>query len=214
MPSDHTPPGQKRERAILVGVSTPSTRERLDGSMAELALLADAAGADVVGEVRQERARPDPATFIGPGKVETLSAVCSAQSADLVIVDHELSPSQLRQLEDRLECRVVDRTQLILDIFARRARTREGKLQVELAQLEYLLPRLVGSRASLSRLGGGIGTRGPGETRLEIDRRRIRARIQSLRSDIDAVKQRRHQLRERREKRDTDRKSTRLNSSH
>ena len=168
--------------------------------MEELAGLADAAGADVVLRVSQERARPDPATFIGRGKLELLAAACAEADVEVVIFDHELSPAQLRQIEAVVDRKVVDRTQLILDIFARRARTREGKWQVELAQLEYLLPRLVGSSAALSRLGGGIGTRGPGETKLETDRRRIRTRIHHISRAIDEVRRRRAQLRERRQK--------------
>src|SRR5512138_251140 len=148
----------------------------------------------------QERPKPDAAPFIGPGKVASLAAACTQADVDVVIVDNELSPGQLRQLEERLERKVIDRTQLILDIFARRARTREGKWQVELAQLKYLLPRLVGSGTALSRLGGGIGTRGPGETKLETDRRRIRHRISMLAKEIDVVRRRRSQLRERRHK--------------
>ncbi len=177
------------ERAALVGLVTSSTRGDADHSLDELARLADAAGATVVMRMLQDRPRPDPATFIGSGKV---SAV--------VIFDHELTPGQQRQLEEKLGRKVIDRTQLILDIFARRARTREGKWQVELAQLKYLLPRLVGSATALSRLGGGIGTRGPGETKLESDRRRIRVRIQAIQREIDQVRQRRSQLRERRHK--------------
>ena len=145
---------------------------------------------------------PIPATFLGSGKVTALAASCDELGADVVIFDNELSPAQLRNLEAALDRKVVDRTQLILDIFARRARTREGKLQVELAQLKYLLPRLVGSSAALSRLGGGIGTRGPGETKLETDRRRIRHRISVLSKEIDVVRRRRAQLRERRQKGD------------
>jgi GTP-binding protein HflX len=148
----------------------------------------------------QERAKPDAATFIGSGKVMALAAEAAAADVDVVIFDNELTPAQLRQLEEKLERKVIDRTQLILDIFARRARTREGKWQVELAQLKYLLPRLVGAGAALSRLGGGIGTRGPGETKLETDRRRIRVRIQTVQKEIDQVRQRRSQLRERRQK--------------
>ena len=188
------------ERAALVGIVTASTRGDADHSLDELAGLAEAAGARVVLRMLQERPRPDPATFIGAGKVNSLAAACDETDVDVVIFDNELSPAQLRQLEARLERKVVDRTQLILDIFARRARTREGKWQVELAQLKYLLPRLAGSSAALSRLGGGIGTRGPGETKLESDRRRIRARIQAIQRDIDQVRQRRSQLRERRHK--------------
>jgi len=168
--------------------------------MDELAKLAEAAGADVVLRVLQERPKPDPATFLGAGKVEMLGTASSEMGVDVVIFDNELTPAQLRQVEQTVDRKIIDRTQLILDIFARRARTREGKLQVELAQLQYLLPRLVGAGAALSRLGGGIGTRGPGETKLETDRRRIRARIHAISADIERVRQRRAQLRERRQK--------------
>src|SRR3954471_8977351 len=194
-------PSQPAERAALVGLITSASR-RIDAeqSFDELAGLADAAGAAVVLRMLQERPKPDPATFIGSGKVASLAAACDEADVEVVIFDNELTPAQLRQLEERLERKVIDRTQLILDIFARRARTREGKWQVELAQLKYLLPRLVGSSAALSRLGGGIGTRGPGETKLESDRRRIRVRIQAVQKEIDQVRQRRSQLRERRHK--------------
>ena len=188
------------ERAALVGLVTPSTRADADHSLDELAGLADAAGATVVLRMLQERPKPDPATFIGSGKVASLAAACDEAAVDVVIFDNELTPAQQRQLEERIERKVIDRTQLILDIFARRARTREGKWQVELAQLKYLLPRLAGSGTALSRLGGGIGTRGPGETKLESDRRRIRVRIQAIQHEIDQVRQRRSQLRERRHK--------------
>jgi GTPase len=189
------------ERAALVGLVTGSARRvAAEQSLEELAGLADAAGATVLLRVLQERQKPDPATFIGSGKLTGLAATCAELDVDVVIFDNELSPAQLRQLEAKLERKVIDRTQLILDIFARRARTREGKWQVELAQLKYLLPRLVGSSTALSRLGGGIGTRGPGETKLETDRRRIRVRIQSIQREIDQVRQRRSQLRERRHK--------------
>jgi GTP-binding protein HflX len=189
------------ERAALVGLVTGSARRvDADQSLDELAGLADAAGAVVVLRMLQERPKPDPATFIGSGKLAGLAATCAELDVDVVIFDNELSPAQLRQIEGKLERKVIDRTQLILDIFARRARTREGKWQVELAQLKYLLPRLVGSSTALSRLGGGIGTRGPGETKLEADRRRIRSRIQSIQREIDQVRQRRTQLRERRHK--------------
>src|SRR5678815_5627524 len=188
------------ERAALVGLVIPSNRGDADHSLDELAGLADAAGASVILRMLQERPKPDPATFIGAGKVASLAAACAEADIDLVIFDNELTPAQLGQLEKKLERKVVDRTQLILDIFARRARTREGKWQVELAQLKYLLPRLAGSGTALSRLGGGIGTRGPGETKLETDRRRIRERIHSISEDIDQVRKRRTQLRERRHK--------------
>jgi GTPase len=181
-----------------------STTRRIDAehSLEELAGLADAAHAEVVLRVLQERPKPDAATFLGSGKVELLARAADEADVDVVIFDNELSPAQLRELQKRLHRKVVDRTQLILDIFARRARTREGKLQVELAQLKYLLPRLVGAGAELSRLGGGIGTRGPGETKLEADRRRIRVRIHALQQGIDDVRRRRSQLRERRKKTD------------
>jgi GTP-binding protein HflX len=189
------------ERAALVGLVTGSTR-RIDAehSLEELAGLADAANAQVVLRVLQERPKPDAATFLGSGKVELLARAADEADVDVVIFDNELSPAQLRELQKRLQRKVVDRTQVILDIFARRARTREGKLQVELAQLKYLLPRLVGAGLELSRLGGGIGTRGPGETKLEADRRRIRVRIHALQQEIDTVRKRRSQLRERRKK--------------
>jgi GTP-binding protein HflX len=191
----------RRERAALVGLVAGRAR-RLDAerSLDELAGLADAAGADVVVRVLQERPKADPSTFLGSGKIETLSASAAEMGVDVVIFDNELTPAQLRQIEAQVGRKIVDRTQLILDIFARRARTREGKLQVELAQLKYLLPRLVGAGTALSRLGGGIGTRGPGETKLETDRRRIRTRIHVVSEDIDEVRRRRAQLRERRRK--------------
>jgi GTP-binding protein HflX len=191
----------RQERAALVGLFNDASRHfDPDQPLDELAGLASAAGAVVVLRVLQERPKPDPATFLGSGKVASLAVSCDELNVDVVIIDNELSPAQLRNLEEKLDRNVVDRTQLILDIFARRARTREGKLQVELAQLKYLLPRLVGSAAALSRLGGGIGTRGPGETKLETDRRRIRHRISLLSKDIDVVRRRRTQLRERRHK--------------
>jgi GTPase len=189
------------ERAALVGLIAGRAR-RLDAerSLEELGGLAEAAGAKVLLRVLQERPKPDPSTFLGGGKVKTLAASCAEMNIDVVIFDNELTPAQLRQIEEEVGRKIVDRTQLILDIFARRARTREGKLQVELAQLKYLLPRLVGAGAALSRLGGGIGTRGPGETKLETDRRRIRTRIHAVSDDIEAVRRRRSQLRERRHK--------------
>jgi GTP-binding protein HflX len=192
---------QATERAALVGLVTGLGR-RVDAeqSLDELAGLAQAAGATVVARVLQERERPDASTFVGAGKVAALAQLCAEADVDLVVFDNELTPAQLRQIEARVDRKIVDRTQLILDIFARRARTREGKWQVELAQLKYLLPRLVGASVALSRLGGGIGTRGPGETKLETDRRRIRHRISAITRDIDGVRQRRAQLRERRHK--------------
>jgi GTP-binding protein HflX len=189
------------ERAALVGLFKDSPRHfDPEHALEELAGLAEAANARVVLRVQQERAKPDPATFLGKGKIVMLAAAAAEANVDVIIFDNELSPAQLRNIEKTLELRVIDRTQLILDIFARRARTREGKLQVELAQLRYLMPRLVGSAESLSRPGGGIGTLGPGETKLETDRRRIRHRVSVVSKEIETVRQRRSQLRERRHK--------------
>jgi len=189
------------ERAALVGLISGHVRRMdADRSLDELAGLAEAAGASVVLRVLQERPKPDPSTFLGSGKIDLLAASCAETGATVVVFDHELTPAQLRHIEAAVDRKVVDRTQLILDIFARRARTREGKLQVEPAQLKYLLPRLAGSGTALSRLGGGIGTRGPGETKLETDRRRIRTRIHAISDDIEQVRRRRSQLRERRKK--------------
>ena len=168
-------------------------------SMAELRELAISAGGEVAGEIFQRRQRPDPATLIGSGKVAELKGAVASAAPDLVIFDHELSPSQQRNLERELDVRIVDRTQLILDIFARHARTREGQLQVELAQLEYLLPRLAGRGVEMSQLGGGIGTRGPGETQLETDRRKIYRRIRHVKEQLENVRRIRGQQRQRRE---------------
>jgi len=164
----------------------------------ELRELAVSAGARVVEEMIQHRRNPDPSTYIGKGKVEELKEAVLTEGADVVIFDDELSPSQARNLEEALETKVVDRTGLILDIFARRARTKEGHLQVELAQLNYRLTRLSGYSDYLSRLGGGIGTRGPGETKLEMDRRKIRHRIATLRRQIEGIRKNRQLHRERR----------------
>jgi GTP-binding protein HflX len=171
----------------------------VEESLAEFRELTQSAGAEVAAELIQRRPRPDPATLIGAGKVEEIAGVAASTEADLVLFDHDLSPTQLRNLEAALPCRVLDRTQLILDIFARHARTREGQLQVELAQLEYMLPRLTGRGKAMSQLGGGIGTRGPGETQLETDRRRIQRRIDQLKLDLEAVRRVRRQQRQRRE---------------
>jgi GTP-binding protein HflX len=168
-------------------------------SLAEFRELVSSAGGVVAAELSQHRARPDPATLIGSGKVEEIAGVAASAEADLVLFDHDLTPTQLRNLEAALPCRVLDRTQLILDIFARHARTREGQLQVELAQLEYMLPRLTGKGKAMSQLGGGIGTRGPGETKLETDRRQIQRRIDQLKLDLEAVRRVRKQQRQRRE---------------
>lgn len=187
--------GLRPEQAILVGLAPRAQRADaagtlllpVDASLDELGRLADTAGAAVCGRVLQARGKPDAATFIGRGKVAELRRACEERDADLVIFDEELTPAQQRNLERELGVKVVDRTALVLDIFARRAQTREGRLQVALAQLSYLLPRLAGRGVWLSRLGGGIGTRGPGETKLEVDRRRIRQQITELRRDLADV---------------------------
>jgi GTP-binding protein HflX len=179
--------------------STGSPGLDVEESLAEFRELVSSAGAQIAAELIQRRPRPDPATLIGAGKVEEIAAIAASTQADLVLFDHDLSPTQLRNLDAALPCRVLDRTQLILDIFARHARTREGQLQVELAQLEYMLPRLTGRGKAMSQLGGGIGTRGPGETQLETDRRRIQRRIDQLKLDIESVRRVRRQQRHRRE---------------
>ena len=184
----------------LPGLSPlPSGSFDVEESLAEFRELVSSAGARIEAEIIQRRPHPDPATLIGAGKVEEIAAVAASSQADLVLFDHDLSPTQLRNLEAALPCRVLDRTQLILDIFARHARTREGQLQVELAQLEYMLPRLTGRGKAMSQLGGGIGTRGPGETQLETDRRRIQRRIDQLKLDLESVRRVRRQQRQRRE---------------
>jgi GTP-binding protein HflX len=180
------------ERTILVNLST-SAREKAEAedSLEELAGLARAAGAEVVLRTSQSRPKASPRYFIGEGKVEELARMVEDLRADLIIFDHNLTPVQQRSLEESLKIKVIDRTQLILDIFAQRARSNEGKLQVELAQLSYLLPRLVGRGGALSRLGGGIGTRGPGEKKLEEDRRRIQDRIAKIKREIKGLQLRR-----------------------
>jgi GTP-binding protein HflX len=179
--------------------SEPVTKLDTEESLVEFRELVSSAGGTVVAELLQRRSRLDPATLVGAGKVEEIAGVAASTQADLVLFDHDLSPTQLRNLEAAMPCRVLDRTQLILDIFAHHARTREGQLQVQLAQLEYLLPRLTGRGKSMSQLGGGIGTRGPGETQLETDRRRIQHRIDQLKLDLEAVRRTRKQQRQRRE---------------
>jgi GTPase len=168
-------------------------------SLAELRDLATSAGAEIAGEILQRRDRPDPATLIGRGKLEEIAGAAASVSADLLLFDHDLTASQQRNIENVVHARVIDRTQLILDIFATHARTREGQLQVELAQLDYLLPRLTGRGAEMSQLGGGIGTRGPGETQLETDRRKIYRRIRHVKEQIENVRRIRAQQRQRRE---------------
>jgi GTP-binding protein HflX len=170
-----------------------------DESLAELRTLAESAGATVVGEILQRRDRPDPATLIGAGKLEEIAGAVASANADVLLFDHDLSPSQQRNIEKIIQRRVIDRTQLILDIFARHARTREGQLQVELAQLHYMLPRLSGRGVEMSQLGGGIGTRGPGETQLETDRRKIARRVRHVEQQLENVRRIRTQQRQRRE---------------
>lgn len=189
---------EKIERAVLVSVDTGEFN--VNSSLDELTELTATAGAEVVGELTQKRESLDKATAIGSGRLEDLRQVCEAQDVDLVIFDGELTATQQRNLEDVLPCRVIDRTTLILDIFAGRARSAEGRLQVELAQLQYRLPRLAGQGEAMSRLGGGIGTRGPGETKLESDRRHIRRRIGALKEQLSEVERRRESRRERRRK--------------
>ncbi len=190
----------KEERAVIVSLSLAGGEDDLEMRLAELRELAMTAGAVVVGQFSQSRRAPDRATYIGPGKVDDLRAEISATQADLVIFDDELSPTQQRNLGEALKLTVLDRTQLILDIFAQRARTREGKLQVELAQLNYLLPRLSSLYTKFERQQGGIGGRGPGETKLESDRRRVKERIALLGEEIEEVKEQRTQQRSLRHK--------------
>ena len=186
--------GRLEERVILVGVQTAAEDNVLD-SLDELEELAETAGAVTVGRIIQNREAVHPGTYIGKGKIEEVRSLVYAMDATGVICDDELSPAQLNNLERELDCKVMDRTLLILDIFAARAVTSEGKIQVELAQLRYRSARLVGLRESLSRLGGGIGTRGPGEKKLETDRRLIRTRISALKQDLAQVEKHRELLR-------------------
>ncbi len=188
----------EQERAVLVSVDTGEFD--VDSSLAELSELARTAGAEVICEMTQKRESPEAGTYLGRGKLEELAEYCENEKPDLVIVDGELTPAQQKNIETITDTRVIDRTTLILDIFAARALSGEGKLQVELAQLKYALPRLGGKGASMSRLGGGIGTRGPGETKLETDRRHIRRRISALSEDLKELEERRARHRERRKK--------------
>lgn len=191
---------KENEIALLVGLDLGSAGEDFERSMDELALLADTAGAKVVDRMVQNRNNPDKTYYIGKGKVEELAALARMHDADLIIFNEELSPSQIRNLDKMIGIKVIDRTALILDIFARRALSKEGKHQVELAQLHYLLPRLIGLGNQLSRLGGGIGTRGPGETQLEVDRRVIRKRISDLKKEIMLLRKHRSLHRQRRKR--------------
>jgi GTP-binding protein HflX len=197
-PQDHRRPESRRritelppelqalrlERTVLVGLSGGRYGATAESSLEELRRLAETAGSEVVETVLHRRDKPDPATFIGKGKAQEVRDIVRGTGADTVILDEELSPAQLRNLEELFGCKVIDRTALIIDIFAQHAHSAEGKAQVELAQLNYFLPRLRGWGESMSRLGGGIGTRGPGETKLEVDRRRIKRRIAKLRDEI------------------------------
>ena len=189
--------------AVMAGqeVSSDLSTSTLDfdAGRQEFEELARSAGATIAATLIQRRQRPDPASLVGQGKLDEIVDVVTSTNASLVLFDHDLSPSQLRNIESRLPCHVIDRSQLILDIFARHAKTREGQLQVELAQLEYQLPRLAGRGRAMSQLGGGIGTRGPGETQLETDRRKINLRIDHIKSQLDAVRRIRRQQRQRRE---------------
>jgi len=200
----------RRDKKLTSGVqaardaatpSRPSSEPKFSAeeSLEELRDLALSAGAEIVGEILQHRDKPDPATLIGKGKLEEIAGAAASVSADLLLFDHDLTASQQRNIEKVVSARVIDRTQLILDIFATHARTREGQLQVELAQLEYMLPRLAGRGIEMSQLGGGIGTRGPGETQLETDRRKINRRIRHLHQQIENVRRIRTQQRQRRE---------------
>jgi GTP-binding protein HflX len=190
-----------REGAVPAAASAASRQPEFtaEETLAELRELASSAGARVVGEFLQRRDRLDPATLIGKGKLEEIAGAAASADADLILFDHDLTPSQQRNIEKAVSARVIDRTQLILDIFARHARTREGQLQVELAQLEYLLPRLAGRGVEMSQLGGGIGTRGPGETQLETDRRKIYRRLRHIKGRLEDVRRIRAQQRQRRE---------------
>ncbi len=202
-----TPAAQAaRDHATSVAASSSSSFLPTDSpdfsseeSLDELRALATSAGAEIAGEFTQRKDRPDPATLIGKGKLEEIAGAAASVSADVILFDHDLSPSQQRNIERVVHTRVIDRTQLILDIFARHARTREGQLQVELAQLEYMLPRLAGRGIEMSQLGGGIGTRGPGETQLETDRRKIFRRVRHVKQQIESVRRIRAQQRQRRE---------------
>lgn len=188
----------KPQRALLISVDTGEYDA--ESSMAELYDLAESAGAEVAGSVIQKLDKPVSATYLGTGRLEEVAQTCQSQEIDLVIADSELTPTQIRSIEDATDVRVIDRTMLILDIFALRANSKEGKLQVEIAQLKYMLPRLTGKGVNMSRLGGGIGTRGPGETKLETDKRHIRRKIDALKEQLSDIERHREQLRKRRAK--------------
>lgn len=189
---------EKIQRALLVGIDTGEYDS--EASMAELYELVESAGAEPVASMTQKREKPDGATAIGAGRLDEIMVFCSENDIDFIVFDMELTPTQIRNIEAATDTRTIDRTMLILDIFAIRAKTNEGKLQVELAQLKYLLPRLSGKGKEMSRLGGGVGTRGPGETKLETDKRHIRRRIEALKEALSDMKDRRDRLRSRRKK--------------
>ena len=192
---------QDRDRVLVVGLITDKTSpQQFQDGLTELALLLDTAGGQVLHTMTQKRPRPHPQTVVGAGKVEEIALKVQTLGANLVAFNQNLSPAQVRNLESSFGVRVVDRTEVILDIFAQRARSRAGKLQVELAQLEYTLPRLVGAGKDMSRLGGGIGTRGPGETKLETERRGIQKRIARLQQEVNQLQQHRSRLRQQRQK--------------
>jgi GTP-binding protein HflX len=190
-----------QDRVLIVGLITQDlSPQRFHDLIAELERLVESAGAEVVEVVSQSRSRPHPQTVVGAGKVQEIALVAQTTGANLVVFDRDLSPAQVRNLEERIGVRVVDRTEVILDIFAQRAQTGAGKLQVELAQLEYMMPRLAGRGRTMSRLGGGIGTRGPGETKLETERRAIQRRISRLQQDVNHLQAHRSRLRKQRQK--------------
>ncbi len=189
---------QRSQRALLISVDYGAFDA--ESSMNELYALAESAGAEVAGSMIQRLDKPVSATYVGTGRLEEICDICKNGEIDLIIADDELSPVQIRNIEDKTDVRVIDRTMLILDIFALRANSKEGKLQVETAQLRYMLPRLTGKGIQMSRQGGGIGTRGPGESKLETDRRHIRRKLESLEEKLDEIKRRREQLRRRRKK--------------
>jgi GTP-binding protein HflX len=193
------PVGDDLEALDEVAKAEPAVDIDFDASLAEFQELARSAGATIAAVLVQRRAKPDPATLVGGGKLDEIIATVASTGASLVLFDHDLTPSQARNVEAKLPCTVIDRTQLILDIFAKHARTREGQLQVELAQLEYQLPRLAGRGKTMSQTGGGIGTRGPGETQLETDKRKINTRLDRIRQQLEAVRRIRRQQRGRRE---------------
>ena len=189
---------ERLPRALLLSVDTGEYDA--EASLDELGELVKSAGAEPAFILTQKLSRPESATFVGSGKLEEAAQLCAEQELDLIVADSELSPTQIKNIENATDVRVIDRTTLILDIFALRARSKQGKLQVELAQLQYLLPRLTGKGIAMSRLGGGIGTRGPGETKMETDRRHIRRRMETLREELAEVEKHRRMLRRRREK--------------